>query len=92
MNRLWLLSLLPALLPAAERTILMVDDHDILFRAGTRRVLEKPVRHAANPLITEDQPWEMAIGWTSVHRDKTGRYQLWYQAYAGKRAQGPGPL
>jgi hypothetical protein len=72
---------------AADRTILFVDDHEILFRAGTRRVLEKPVRHAANPLITEDKPWEMAIGWTSVHRDKSGKYQLWYQAYAGKRAQ-----
>jgi hypothetical protein len=74
--------------PAADRTILFVDDHDILYRAGTRRVLEKPVRHASNPLITEDKPWEMAIAWSSVHRDKaTGKYQLWYQAYAGKRAQ-----
>ncbi|HCN78875.1 MAG TPA: hypothetical protein DIT13_16990, partial [Verrucomicrobiales bacterium] len=51
-------------------------------------MLEKPVRHPQNPLITEDKPWEMAIAWTSVHRDKaTGRYQMWYQAYAGKRAQ-----
>ena len=74
--------------PAAERTILMVDDHEILYRAGTRRVLEIPVRHAKNPLITEDKPWELAIGWTSVHRDKaTGRYQMWYQAYAGPRAE-----
>lgn len=74
--------------PAAERTLLMVDDHEILYRAGTRRVMENPVRHAKNPLITEDKPWELAIGWTSVHRDKaTGRYQLWYQAYAGPRAE-----
>ncbi|HCN30043.1 MAG TPA: hypothetical protein DIT64_15155 [Verrucomicrobiales bacterium] len=73
---------------AAERTLLMADDHDILYRPGTTRVLEKPVRHPQNPLITEDKPWEMAIAWTSVHRDKaTGRYQMWYQAYAGKRAQ-----
>ena len=73
---------------AAERTILFVDDHDVLYRSGTRRVLNQPVRHPQNPLITEDKPWELAIGWTSVHRDsKTGRYQLWYQAYAGKRAQ-----
>ena len=29
----------------------------------------------------------MAIGWTSVWRDpQTGKYQLWYQAYAGRRA------
>jgi hypothetical protein len=73
---------------AAERTILFVDDHDVLYRAGTRRFLNPPVRHARNPLITEDKPWELTIGWTSVHRDaKTGKYQLWYQAYAGKRAQ-----
>ncbi|MBL9114261.1 MAG: hypothetical protein JNJ83_04590 [Verrucomicrobiaceae bacterium] len=76
------------LVHAVDQTILFVDDHDILFRAGTQRILEKPVRHAANPLITEDKPWEMAIAWTSVHRDKsTGRYQLWYQAYAGSRAK-----
>ncbi len=74
---------------AAEppRTILFVDDHDVLYRAGTRRVLNLPVRHAKNPLITEDKPWELAIGWTSVVRNpQSGKYQLWYQAYAGKRA------
>ena len=87
MKTLCLLFFTPWLALAAERTILMVDDRDLLYRAGTRRVLEKPVRHAANPLITEDKPWEMAIGWTSVHRDMSGKYQLWYQAYAGKRAQ-----
>lgn len=51
----------------AERTVLLLDYHDIHCRAGTRRVLEKPVRHAANPVITEKKPWEMAIAWTSVH-------------------------
>ena len=30
----------------------------------------------------------MAIGWTNIHRDpKTGKYQLWYQAFAGDRAE-----
>jgi hypothetical protein len=78
----------PKPVPAKGRTILLVDDHDILYRSGTRRVLHPPTKHAQNPLITEDKPWEMAIGWVSVHRDaKTGKYQLWYQAYAGKRAQ-----
>ena len=77
-----------ATLHGAERTILFVDDHDVLYRAGTRRFFHPPVRYANNPLITEDKPWELAIGWTSVHRDaKTGKYQLWYQAYAGTRAQ-----
>lgn len=74
--------------PAAERTILLVDDHEVLYRSGTRRFLNPPARHARNPLIAEDKPWELAIGWTSVHRDaETGKYQLWYQAYAGKRTQ-----
>jgi hypothetical protein len=73
---------------AEDRTLLLVDDHDVLYRSGTRRFMEQPVRHARNPLITEDKAWEMAIGWTSVHRDeKTGKYQLWYQAYAGTRAK-----
>ncbi len=73
---------------AADRTLLFVDDHDILYRSGTRRFMEQPVRHASNPLITEDKHWEMAIGWTSVRKnEQTGKYQLWYQAYAGKRAQ-----
>jgi len=87
MKTLLLLLWVASVALAAERTILFVDDNDVLFRAGTRRVLERPVRHAANPLIAEDKAWEMAIGWTSVHRDKTGKYQLWYQAYTGKRAQ-----
>lgn len=88
MKTLLLLPLHPLALCAADRTILMVDDHEILHRAGMRRVLEKPVSHAKNPLITEEKPWEMAIAWTCVHRDKTtGKYQLWYQADAGKRAQ-----
>lgn len=69
------------------RTILLVDDHEILYRAGTKRFLNLPQRHAKNPLIREDKPWELAIGWTSVHRNPaSGKYQLWYQAYAGKRA------
>ncbi|MBM3858724.1 MAG: hypothetical protein FJ395_03635 [Verrucomicrobia bacterium] len=72
---------------AAPHTILLVDDHDILYRSGTVRVLHPAQRHPQNPVILQDKPWEVAIGWTSIHRDaKTGKYQLWYQAYAGKRA------
>lgn len=73
---------------AKGRTLLFVDDHDILYRAGTRRVLHPAARHPRNPLIGEEKPWEMAIAWTSIYRNPgTGKYQLWYQAYAGKRAQ-----
>lgn len=53
----------------ADHTLLFVDDHDIFFRAGTRRVLEKPVRHAKNPIIAEARAWEMAIDWQRPFRD-----------------------
>ncbi len=67
---------------AAGRTILLVDDHDVLYRSGTRRVINPPKRHADNPLIKKDQPWEIQIAWNTVWRDpKTGRYQMWYQAW-----------
>ena len=73
---------------AAEQTILLADDHDILIRPGTKRVLHQPTRHRLNPLISETKPWEQAIGYCSVYcNEQTGRYQLWYQSYAGHRAK-----
>src|SRR3954470_17199743 len=85
MNRPFTLILIAACVfasPSHARTLLLVDDHDILYRSGTRRVLQPLVRHAANPLIKPDKPWETQIAWTTVHRDpKSGKYQLWYQAW-----------
>ena len=68
-------------------TIFLADDHDVLYRAGTRRVLH-PARRRAEPVIAEQKPWEVAIAWSSVYRDPvSGKYQLWYQAYSGKVAR-----
>lgn len=73
--------------PARGRTLLFWDDHDVLYRSGTTRVLHPAIRHSDRPLIAQTRPWEVAIGWTSVYRDPaSGKYQLWYQAYAGHRA------
>lgn len=70
----------------AEQTLLLVDDHHVLYRAGTERVFHSATLFPNNPVVREDQAWEMAIGWTSMYRDpKSGRYQLWYQAYGGGR-------
>lgn len=67
-------------------TLLLVDDHHVLYRAGTKRTFHPARLHPGNPILREEKPWEMAIGWTSVVRHpETGRYQLWYQAYAGGR-------
>jgi len=72
---------------ARRQTLLFADDYHVLYRAGTRRQLNPPIRYAANPVLTPSEPWEVAIGWTSIYRDPTsGRYQLWYQAFAGDRA------
>jgi hypothetical protein len=70
---------------AAERTILLVDDADILYRSGTKRVLCPLTRSPASPILKSGvSPGETAIAWTSVYRDPaTDKYQLWYQAFAG---------
>ena len=70
---------------AAERTILLVDDTDILYRSGTKRVLCPLTRSPANPIIKSGvYPGEAAIAWMSIYRNPaTGKYQLWYQAFAG---------
>jgi len=61
----------------------MVDDHDVLYRSGTRRILQPLQRHSARPVLGVTQPWEVAIAWCSIYRNpESGKYQLWYQAYA----------
>jgi len=75
---------------AEPQTVLLVDDHPVHSRPGTQRVLHQPVRHQHNPLIAETKPWEAAIGYCSVYRNpESGRYQMWYQAYAADRAKDP---
>jgi len=70
-----------------EQTLLLVDDHHVLYRSGTERFLNPPRRHSTKPLVPQLEPWETAIGWTSIYRNpQTGKYQLWYQAYVGARA------
>ncbi len=69
------------------QTVLFVDDHHVLYRAGTERIFCPAQRPASHRVLAPSEPWEVAIGWTSIHRDaETGRYQLWYQAYTGDRA------
>ncbi len=71
-----------------QQTLLFADDHHILYRSGTQRIFTPPKRHSNNPVLSPDKPWEVAIGWTSIyHNPKTGKYQLWYQAYCGRTVQ-----
>ena len=66
------------------QTLLFVDDAEVMYRPGTKRVLRPLDKHPANPVLPDDQPWERTIAYTSAYRDpETGQYQLWYQAYGG---------
>jgi hypothetical protein len=64
---------------AEPRTLLFVDDEEILYRSGTQRILHQPKRHGTDPLLT-GPAIKNQFGYCSLHRDpSTGRYQLWYQ-------------
>src|SRR6187431_2777902 len=79
---------LAALSLQAERTILFVDDEDVLYRPGTIKRVVEFKKFSADPVIAPDKPWEGMIGWTSVCRDpQTGKFQMWYQAYQEKRKE-----
>ncbi|MSU23269.1 MAG: hypothetical protein EXS32_05525 [Opitutus sp.] len=70
------------------RTILFVDDDDVLYRPGTiKRIV--PFRKAANnPVVPPNKAWEGMLGWTSVYRNpQTGKFQMWYQAYQERRKE-----
>lgn len=74
-----LIYLLLSLHSATAETLLFVDDHDILYRSGTRRQLHVPKRHEANPLLV-GPTLKNQVGYNSVYRDPaSGRCQLWYQ-------------
>jgi len=65
-------------------TILLVDDSRVLYRPGTKRVLHPLTRHANNPMLPRDKPWEGTVAYCSVYRDPNrGHYRLWYQAWPG---------
>ncbi len=81
---------LAASLPSihAEKTLLFVDDADILYRSGTVRELVPLKKYEGNPVIAPDKPWEGMIGWVSVYRNpQNGLFQMWYQAYNDKRTE-----
>lgn len=70
---------------AVPKTLLFVDEHDILYRSGTKKVVHPLKKFPGNSVIAPDKPWEAMIGWNSQYRDpKSGKFQMWYQAYSGR--------
>lgn len=77
-------------LPAVDlpRTILFIDDEDILYRPGTMKRVVEFEKPSLDPVIPPDKPWEGMIGWTSCYRNpENEKYQLWYQAYQPNRTE-----
>ena len=66
-----------------RRTLLFVDDHNVLYSAGLSRPQLQPLeRHTPGvPVIATDQPYEKLLGYAAVHI-VDGEYRMWYQAYS----------
>ncbi len=69
---------------------LFVDDYVIAQMVGVRRVLNRPRKHPANPVVVADRPWEglcVYIRGTVLHSREERVFRMWYSGIApGKRA------
>ena len=64
-----------------SRTLLLVDDHELLYRAGLRREIEPLERVSPGvPVLAPEKPWENLLGYVSV-QEVDGRLMMWYQSY-----------
>ena len=70
---------------------LLIDDHEIAYRRGLTRFIERPHRVQSDPVLTADHPWEQTrINlWGSVYWDgREDCFRMWYLAdNKGRRNQ-----
>ena len=69
-----------------DRRQLFLDDDVVAAVKNVTRRLHSPAKHPANPLIQNDQPWEVVPYFRScsfnVHRDPVdGLFKCWYEDY-----------
>ena len=68
---------------------LFVDDYLVAEKSNIQRELHHPVKHAGNPLLGGDKPWEDATGDQPGHvvfqivrsDEETGLFRMWYAGY-----------
>ncbi len=63
---------------------LFIDDNLIESVNGLQRIVNQPVRHHANPVLTYEKPWEgnCVIAWGSVLYDEEAKlFKIWYEVY-----------
>jgi len=63
---------------------LFVDDYVVAEMAGVQRVLNPVVKHADNPLIVSDRPWEgvyVYLYGTVLYDEAEKVYKMWYTSW-----------
>jgi hypothetical protein len=66
---------------------LIIDDFVIGSVKNLSRTVHEPRRHAGNPIITGDKPWERWLigvnGRPVIYDDETHGFKMWYGTYLG---------
>ncbi len=62
---------------------LLVDDYAIEDRWKLTRQLGKVIKHARNPIVVQDKPWEGARGGSPCvfYDDKLRKYRMYYDNF-----------
>lgn len=73
---------------------LFIDDYVIDEMRGTTKSLHQPVKHAGNPLLVRDRPWEESgPGYGTVLFDAEERlFKMWYQFWQKTEGTSTGQL
>lgn len=72
--------------PPAVRRTLFIDDTAIESMHNVTRVAERALKHAANPVITGDKPWDAyrpQVYGTVMRDERRDVFRLWYLSIPG---------
>ena len=60
--------------------VLLDDDHLVATSSGVNACLEIPSKHAANPVMQPEHPWEGTLGYVAALYDEEEQlFKMWYQ-------------
>ena len=60
---------------------LFLDDHVVAQMKNLQRVVQRPRKHPANPLIVQEFPWErrtVQVYGTVLYEPESGKFRCWY--------------
>jgi hypothetical protein len=64
-----------------EPRTLFIDDQDLAGTHRVTRVIHPGRKHARNPVLRAEAPWEEAVICGGTVRCEAGGYRMWYQSY-----------